>query len=91
MTVAERILELARERPNVALTPAEICVRLEINEATAYTTLKRMRAKGQLMKSGYGSYHLPGAKPMLRPSRKLMWSRLLDLEERVAQLEAKAP
>jgi len=87
MTVADRILELAAQNRAAALTPAEVVVRLGISEWTAYKTLARMRERGLLVRAGYGCYHLPGVKLTARPNRKLLWSRLLDLEGRVERLE----
>jgi len=88
MTTADRILELARSRPTMMLTPAEIVVRLDIEQWTAYKTLKRMRARGLIVRAGHAAYHLPGAKVPPPPDRKMLWSRLIELEERVARLEA---
>jgi DNA-binding IclR family transcriptional regulator len=87
MTAADRILDLMRERPDTMMTPAEIVVRLGVGQWTAYKSLSRMRSRGQVVRGQHGAYHLPGAKVAPKPDRRLLWSRLIELEARVAKIE----
>lgn len=58
----ERIIRfiVARGKP---VTPAEIATELNVKAATARTMLRRMDKAGEILRTGYGNYIVPGQTP----------------------------